>query len=43
MHRVLTGYSQYYNRRYKKIGHLLQGRHRSILSQSELYLGELVR
>ena len=43
MHRLLTGYSQYYNRRYKKIGHLLQGRHKSILCQSEVYMGELVR
>ncbi len=24
MHRVLTGYSQYYNRKYRKVGHLLQ-------------------
>lgn len=43
MHRVLTGYSQYYNRRYRRIGHLLQGRHKSILCQSERYLAELVR
>ena len=43
MHRLLTGYSQYYNRRYGKIGHLLQGRHKSILCQSEVYMGELVR
>src|SRR5436305_4030184 len=43
MHRVLTGYSQYYNWRYKRVGHLLQGRHKAILCQSELYMGELVR
>jgi len=43
MHRVLTGYSHYYNRRYGRIGHLLQGRHRSILCQSDRYLAELVR
>jgi|SRR5215831_2759365 len=43
MHRVLTGYSQYYNRRYRRVGHLLQGRHKSILCQSERYLAELVR
>jgi putative transposase len=43
MHRVLTGYSQYYNRRYQRVGHLLQGRHKSILCQSERYLAELVR
>jgi len=43
MHRILTGYSQYYNRRYRRVGHLLQGRHKSILCQSERYLAELVR
>jgi putative transposase len=43
MQRVLTGYSQYHNRRYKKIGHLFQGRYKSILCQTDRYLGELVR
>jgi len=43
MHRVLTGYSRYYNRRYRRVGHLLEGRHKSILCQSERYLAELVR
>ena len=43
MHRVLTGYTQYYNRRYRRIGHLLQGRHESILCQSDRYLSEVVR
>src|SRR5438128_8424323 len=43
MHRVLTGYSQYYNRRYRRVGHLLQGRHKAILCQSDRYLTELVR
>lgn len=43
MHRLLTGYSQYYNRRYRRVGHLLQGRHKSILCQSDRYLAELVR
>jgi REP element-mobilizing transposase RayT len=43
MHRVLTGYSQYYNRRYRRLGHLLQGRHKAILCQSDRYLAELVR
>jgi REP element-mobilizing transposase RayT len=43
MHRLLTGYSQYYNRKYRKVGHLLQGRHKAILCQSETYLSELVR
>jgi hypothetical protein len=43
MHRVLTGYSQYYNRKYRRSGHLLQGRHKAILCQSDPYLAELVR
>jgi REP element-mobilizing transposase RayT len=43
MQRVLTGYSQYYNRKYKHIGHVFQGRHKSILCQSDRYLAELVR
>ena len=43
MQRVLTSYSQFHNRKYKKIGHLFQGRYKSILCQTDRYLGELVR
>jgi putative transposase len=43
MLRVLTGYSQYYNRKYRKVGHVFQGRHKAVLCQSDKYLGELVR
>jgi putative transposase len=43
MHRVLTGYAQYYNRRYRRVGHLLQGRYKAILCQSDRFLSELVR
>ena len=43
MQRVLGGYSRYYNRRYKHIGHVFQGRHKSILCESDRYLAELVR
>ena len=43
MQRVLTGYSQYYNRKYHNVGHLFQGRHKAILCQSDRYLSELVR
>jgi REP element-mobilizing transposase RayT len=43
MHRVLTGYSQYHNRRYQRTGHLFQGRYKSILCQTDQYLTELVR
>ena len=43
MQRVLTTFSHYHNRKYKKIGHLFQGRYKSILCQSDRYLSELVR
>lgn len=43
MHRLLTGYSNYYNRRNRRVGHLFQERHKAILCQSERYLAELVR
>jgi REP element-mobilizing transposase RayT len=43
MQRLLTGYSQYYNRRYGRVGHVFQGRHKAILCQSEAYLTKLVR
>lgn len=36
-------YSQYYNRRYRKTGHLFQGRYTAILCDREAYLLELVR
>src|SRR5262249_26838400 len=41
--RVLTTYSQYHNRKYKKVGHLFEGRCKAILCQTDRYLGELVR
>jgi REP-associated tyrosine transposase len=43
MQRVLTSYSQHHNRKYKRSGHLVQGRYKSILCQTDRYLGELVR
>ncbi len=43
MQRLLTGYAQYYNRRYRRVGHVFQGRHKAILCQSDPYLAELVR
>jgi hypothetical protein len=43
MHGLLTAYSQYHNRKYRKVGHLFQGRYKAILCQSDRYLGELVR
>jgi REP-associated tyrosine transposase len=43
MHRLLTGYSQYHNKRYGRVGHLFQSRYKGILCQSDQYLAELVR
>ncbi|MEQ1763222.1 MAG: transposase [Pyrinomonadaceae bacterium] len=43
MQRVLGGYSRYYNRKYKHVGHVFQARHKSILCQRDRYLAELVR
>ena len=43
MRRLLTAYSQYHNRKYGKCGHVLQGRYKAILCQSDQYLAELVR
>ncbi|MCB4791878.1 MAG: transposase [Elusimicrobia bacterium] len=43
MQRLLTSYTKYYNRKYKKIGHLFQGRYKAILCEKDSYLLELVR
>jgi REP element-mobilizing transposase RayT len=43
MHRLLTGYARYYNRRYGSVGHVLQGRYKAFLCQSDTYLCRLVR
>ncbi len=36
-------YTGYYNRKYKKVGHLFQGRYKAILCDRQAYLLELVR
>ena len=36
-------YTRYFNRRYRKMGHLFQGRYRAIICDREEYLLELVR
>jgi len=36
-------YTQYFNRRYGKVGHLFQGRYKAILCDKDSYLLELVR
>jgi REP element-mobilizing transposase RayT len=43
MQRMLTGYGQYWNRKYRKVGHVFQGRYKAILCQKDAYLSELVR
>lgn len=43
MHTLQFTYSQYYNRRYDKTGHVFQGRYQAILCDREAYLVELVR
>lgn len=43
MRRLLTGYAQYFNRRYRRHGQLFQNRYKSILCQEDHYLLELVR
>jgi REP element-mobilizing transposase RayT len=43
MGRLLTGYAQYFNRRYQRHGHVFQNRYKSILCQEDIYLLELVR
>ena len=43
MRRLLTGYSQQFNRRHKRHGHLFQNRYKSFLCEEEPYLLELVR
>ena len=42
MRRLLTGYVVSFNERYKRHGHLLQNRYKSIVCQKETYLQELV-
>ncbi len=43
MQSLQLNYTQYFNRRYKRVGHLFQGRYKAILCQKENYLLELIR
>jgi REP element-mobilizing transposase RayT len=43
MHRLLTGYAVYFNRRHRRKGRLFQNRYTSIVCQEDVYLKELVR
>jgi len=43
MRRLLTGYAIYYNRRYRRWGHLFQNRYKSIICDEDAYFKQLVR
>ena len=43
LRRILTTYSMYFNRRYKRVGHLFQGPYKAILVQDDSYLLHLSR
>ncbi|MCP4714922.1 MAG: hypothetical protein GY868_07385 [Deltaproteobacteria bacterium] len=43
MQRFNTSYTVYYNRKYRRTGHLYQGRYKAILIESDSYLLELSR
>lgn len=43
MHPLLTGYVGAFNRKYRRIGHLVQNRFKSILCEEDPYLLELIR
>lgn len=43
MHYLAFRYARYINYRYKRIGHLFQGRFKSVLIDGETYLKELIR
>jgi len=43
VHHLAFRYTQYINKKYKRIGHLFQGRFKSVLVDDEKYLKELIR
>ena len=43
MQQLLTSYVQYFNKKWDRVGHLLQGRYKSILVDKDAYLLTLVR
>jgi len=43
MQNILFRYTRYWNAKYKKIGHLFQGRYKAILCDKDSYLLELIR
>lgn len=43
MHQINNKYSKYFNYKYKRVGHVFQGRYKAILVQDERYLVSLLR
>jgi putative transposase len=43
LHRLLTWHARYHSVKYKRVGHLFQGRYKAILCDKDAYLLELVR
>ena len=43
MRSLLTRYARYFNRKYKRVGHVFQSRYKAILCEKNAYLLELVR
>jgi putative transposase len=43
MHQLKTAYTVYFNRRHRMVGHLFQGRFKSVVVEAESYLLELSR
>ena len=43
MRRLLTSYALYYNKKYKRVGHLFQNRYKSVVCNKDAYLLQLVR
>jgi REP element-mobilizing transposase RayT len=43
MHQINNKYSKYFNYKYKRVGHVFQGRYKSVLVQDERYMLKLVR
>ncbi len=43
MHQINNKYSKYFNFKYKRVGHVFQGRYKAIIVQDERYLLKLIR
>ncbi len=43
MRSLMTGYAMYFNRKYKRVGHLFQNRYKSIVCEEDPYFLQLVR